>query len=762
VTQFLFMVLPLTAAAGQSSARLEVTVPDGFRVELIYAVPLDEQGSWVALTPDPTGRLITSDETGRLYRVTLAASSSTETETSKTSVELLDVPIGQVQGLVYAYDSLYVTVNNLNKTAGEDIAQENGLYRLQDTNGDDQFDKVTLIKRLAGSGTETAHGEHGPHGLQLGPDGLIYFVTGNGTKISREVSSTSPYRNWADDVLAHSGQVHVPGGWVARTNRDGTCWEVICGGLRNPYDIAFNLDGELFTCDADSEADKGKPWYRPTRVNHIVSAGEYGWRYDSGPWLPYGKWPDHYPDSVGSVVDIGHGSPAGITFGTGARFPAKYQRALFSTDWAAAKIYAVHTQPDGASYSATLEPFLTGKALAIADVVINHDGDMYFTVGGRKTQSALYRVRYIGNEPTGRVVPVDDKQASRARHLRRCLERFHRCEDDCAVEEAWPHLGSGDRAIRYAARVAIERQDWRLWQNFAIQEQNPTCSIQALLGLARVGSPQLRNEVFARLNQLPWEQLDELQFLDAVRAYSLAAIRMGGSRPQENRLAISRLLPLFASGSEAIRHELGQLLAYLGAPGMTRDELEIAGQTTDAHAETSLKDSAPARPIVRQWQLGELLPLLTQVARGRSYESGKSAYQAAQCAKCHGFGATGGTTGPDLTTVGDRFNSLYLLEALMVPSKVIADKYRNETIETEDGKVIAGHVIQEDGQRLRIRTDPFSEATIELSVERIENRIPSSTSAMPEGLVNVLTQEEVLDLIAYLRAGGDSDDEAFK
>ena len=89
MTQFLFMVLPLTAAAGQSSARLEVTVPDGFRVELIYAVPLDEQGSWVALTPDPTGRLITSDETGRLYRVTLAASSSTETETSKTSVELL-------------------------------------------------------------------------------------------------------------------------------------------------------------------------------------------------------------------------------------------------------------------------------------------------------------------------------------------------------------------------------------------------------------------------------------------------------------------------------------------------------------------------------------------------------------------------------------------------------------------------------------------------------------------------------------------------
>ena len=102
-------------AMGNPKAALQtvlesLTVPDGFRVELVYPVPPQEQGSWVALTPDPAGRLITSDEHGRLYRVTI------HSDSSKTTAVQLDVPVGQVQGLLYAYDSLYGVVNNLIKT----------------------------------------------------------------------------------------------------------------------------------------------------------------------------------------------------------------------------------------------------------------------------------------------------------------------------------------------------------------------------------------------------------------------------------------------------------------------------------------------------------------------------------------------------------------------------------------------------------------------------------------------------------------------
>ena len=92
-----------------------------------------------------------------------------------------------------------------------------------------------------------------------------------------------------DDSLA-------PQGWIARTDPDGKEWELIAAGMRNPFDIAFNRDGELFTYDADMEWDIGEPWYRPTRVNHVISGAEFGFRNGSG------KWPAYYIDSFGAVV----------------------------------------------------------------------------------------------------------------------------------------------------------------------------------------------------------------------------------------------------------------------------------------------------------------------------------------------------------------------------------------------------------------------------------------------------------------------------
>lgn len=825
-------------AMGNPKAALQtvlgsLTVPDGFRVELVYPVPPQEQGSWVALTPDPAGRLITSDEHGRLYRVTI------HSDSSKTTAVRLDVPVGQVQGLLYAYDSLYVVVNNLNKTAGQDIAQVSGLYRLQDTDGDDQFDRVTLLQQLDGTGTENAHGEHGPHAVALGPDGLLYFVTGNGIKVPAQIDPSSPYQNWADDLLIPSENTYVPGGWIARTDPTGTKLELLCGGLRNPYDIAFNLDGELFTSDADSEADMGTHWYRPARVNHIVSGGEYGWRCDAEPWVRYGKWPDHYPDSVGSVVDIGRGSPAGITFGTGARFPARYQRALYTCDWQTATIYAAHLQHDGASYRGTLEPFLTGRGLPLTDLVVHPDGAMYFTIGGRKTQSGLFRIRYVGNEPTTPVAPIDVPRASQARQLRRHLEGFHQRQDPRAIAEAWPRLASDDRAIRYAARVAVEGQDLTLWKDRALREERPVVAIQAMIALARVGGPELQEQVLGRLNRLPLDELSEAPLRELVRAYSLAFIRMGGRRDEVAGAQIARLASLFPADDSSLNRELCKLLVYLDAPVVVAGALElirlapsakeksfyidelsrltcdwsfperrmflsltgpnqiadnsgnertiglirgsrqaVIARLTDedqaalqeaiaGRAVANLNPPAEAEPAsprtaVKDWQLEEVLALMSGVEGGRSYRNGKAAYGAAMCSKCHQVAGEGGTTAPDLTALGNRFNLRYLLESLMVPSKVISDRYRNETIATEAGRVFTGRVVYDDGRLLRIRTDPTTHRSIEVAVDKIESRTLSDVSEMPGGLLNVLTKEEILDLTAYLRAGGNAKDAAFE
>ncbi len=284
-------------------------------------------------------------------------------------------------GLLYAFDSLYVMVNERGT---------HGLYRVRDTDGDDRYDEVKLLREIKGGG------EHGMHSIVLSPDGKsLYVVCGNSTELTKVDRSRVPL-NWGEDNLAtriptgFMDDSLAPQGWIARTDPDGKEWELIAAGMRNPFDIAFNRDGELFTYDADMEWDIGEPWYRPTRVNHVISGAEFGFRNGSG------KWPAYYIDSFGAVVDIGPGSPTGITFGYGAKFPEKYRDALFISDWSFGKLRAVHLRPEGASYTAEVEEFLSGQPLPVTDVVINpKDGAMYLAVGGRGAQSALYRVTYV-------------------------------------------------------------------------------------------------------------------------------------------------------------------------------------------------------------------------------------------------------------------------------------------------------------------------------------------------------------------------------
>src|SRR5438067_3982165 len=108
----------------------QLRVPPGFRAEVVYRVPR-EQGSWVSLTCDDKGRLIASDQSGKLYRVTLPL------DGKPAAVAALDVKLGSAQGLLYAFGSLYAVVSR---------GKESGLYRARSTKGDDRFDEVTLLR----------------------------------------------------------------------------------------------------------------------------------------------------------------------------------------------------------------------------------------------------------------------------------------------------------------------------------------------------------------------------------------------------------------------------------------------------------------------------------------------------------------------------------------------------------------------------------------------------------------------------------------
>ena len=498
-----FLVITALGSVGwsqESSTDVSrIRVPEGFQVEKLYSVPAKEQGSWVALTLDDKQRFIVSDQYGGLYRFPAPANGET---VNPDSVKRIDLDIGGAQGLLYAFDSLYCVLNT-----GQHGGR--GLYRLTDSDGDDQFDKKQLLRKFEEKG-----GEHGPHAVLLSPDGKsLHIVCGNQTSVTDLNHSRVP-QVWDEDVLLERPYgrgfmkgVPAPGGWIAKTDPDGKQWELIASGFRNEYDAAFNHHGELFTFDADMEWDMNTPWYRPTRINHVVSGAEFGWRNGGG------KWPDYYTDSVGSAVDIGPGSPTGVAFGYGTKFPQKYHDAFYVCDWSYGKLYAVHLEPQGGSYSGTFELFASAQPLPLTDLIVNsNDGAMYFTTGGRRVESGFYRITYVGDQPAGKLMPPELPAQAK---LRRQLESRHRPLKN-AVKFAWKRLGHADRAVRYAARVAIEHQDTSLWKPMFESATEADTIIQAGIALARVGQTDDVALVVKQLSSLDWKTLHSRQRMDWV------------------------------------------------------------------------------------------------------------------------------------------------------------------------------------------------------------------------------------------------------
>jgi putative heme-binding domain-containing protein len=536
------------------------TLP-GFQVERLFTVPKSQMGSWVSLTVDDKGRLIASDqERLGLYRITPPRIGSQE----ETRVERLNVKMTAAQGLLYAFGSLYVSANG---------GPGSGLYRLRSTKGDDQFDEVTKLASIRGGG------EHGPHGLRLSPDGKsIFIVCGNHTLPPEKLDHSRVPRNWGEDHLlprqwdanGHARGILAPGGWIARTDPDGKTWEIYSSGYRNVYDIAFNADGELFAYDADMEWDIGAPWYRPTRVCHATSGSEFGWRSGTG------KWPAYYVDSLPAIYDVGPGSPVGVEFGYGTKFPAKYQKALFCLDWTFGTIYAVHLEPDGASYKAIREEFLSRTPLPLTDATVGPDGALYFIVGGRGTQSELFRVTYIGNEPTDKVDYHDARNVG-PRELRHQLEKYHELAQDPqkAVEFIYPKLGHESRFIRYAARVALEHQPLGLWQERVLSERDPEKLVSGAVTLARQGNKQSQEKLLEALDRISFKDQPEFRQLELLRTYALVFVRMG--EPDKNtapRLA-AKFDAFYPANSDALNRELVQLLVYLKSPTVLSKTLAL-------------------------------------------------------------------------------------------------------------------------------------------------------------------------------------------
>jgi putative heme-binding domain-containing protein len=584
--------------APTATAADALKVLKGFKAELLYTVPKDIHGSWVNMCADPKGRLIVSDQYGPLYRITPPSLQSNGRDTvalgtglpstppkREIKVEQLDLPLGGAHGLLWAFDSLYVMVNESPEING--VKPPRGLHRVRSRDGGDTYEPPEFLHRVEGAG------EHGCHAILLGPDRKsLYIVCGNMTKMIDPLAASRVPRLWGEDHLlprmrdgnGFMAGVLGPGGCIYKVDPDGKNWELVSTGYRNPFDAAFNRFGDLFTYDADMEWDMNTPWYRPTRVCLVASGSEFGWRNGAG------KWPAYYPDSLPAIYNVGPGSPTGMAFGYGAHFPAKYQEALFMCDWSYGKLYALHLTPEGSAYKAEAEKFLSGSPLPLTDVVVNpKDGALYFTIGGRKTQSGLYRVTYTGKESTA---PSPGGPAPGPLHaLRKLLEAFHGKQDPKAVDAIWPYLGHPDRYIRYAARVAVEHQDPKEWRERALKETDPARALSALLALVRataqdpfhhprkppdkVPGAELQRPILEALARLDWNKLSESQRLDLLRIYAILFNRTGKPDQMARQELIARLDAHYPAQGRELNADLCQTLVYLEAPAVVEKTMDL-------------------------------------------------------------------------------------------------------------------------------------------------------------------------------------------
>ncbi|MGI8603358.1 MAG: c-type cytochrome [Verrucomicrobiales bacterium] len=831
----------------------DITVPPGFKVELLRSAQPGE-GSWICLAIDARGRLYISPQEDNcpILRITLDDGGQV------AKVDPLPLPVFSAMGMVWAFNSLYVS----------GVGPEGqGIYRLFDDNGDGDLDRLTLFKKVPGGG-----GEHGAHGIVLGRDNHLYIAMGNATPPVEGIATESPCQHFAEDdllprikdpVATFFDQLKSPYGHILRTDENGTRWELWCVGLRNAYDIDFNAEGELFTYDSDAEWDVGLPWYRPSRILHLVPGGEYGFREGSA------KMPDYYPDTLPAVCNIGLGSPTGVKFGTNSNWPGKWHRAFYAMDWTYGRILAVHLQPQGSSHHGKPEEFVKGKGMPVTDLEFAPDGPMYFTVGGRGTQGGLYRVSWqgpaeIADDPPPIVcfTPADFRRAA-------FKKRSFKAEDlPLRFIPALDGFHTSDSFLPFTVRTNLERfsSQWKLSDMVALLhgELNGVfaeLSPLVLLTAARIGEriPNLLAESLRQTNpgrvtrQSHYSHPEELTALRLrmYRALEVSLARQG--KPMDAQDLAKHLTPVYPARDFRLNRELSQLLVFLQWPGVVEPTLKLMEQAhrrwaaegkklpdplklgpqeesiwfarvlcevpgthfapgqrdryfawfvqarefkgannflkfleairdralakLDAVERAKVEQSfpvgsgrsqsgtpaAPARTLVKNWTLAELEPHFGAAKADRNFDRGREIYSSMLCAKCHQCGTDGaGSVGPDLTGLGGRFSARDIIEAILDPSKAVPDQYASFVFTMNDGSSLRGQIAEETADAFLIYADPFGTTKATVKKSNLAQREVSKLSLMPAGLLNNLKLEEILDLLAFVAAGGDQGAPAFK
>ncbi len=222
-----------------------------------------------------------------------------------------------------------------------------------------------------------------------------------------------------------------------------------------------------------------------------------------------------------------------------------------------------------------------------------------------------------------------------------------------------------------------------------------------------------------------------------------AVVRDGTSGEQQASLAA--LAALNEPGvDEWLGRALDRLAAGQVAPEIQLDLLEAAGQRSAPSLKEKLAKLAASAPAD-----DPLAPYRMVLAGGNAEEGRKIFLEKAEasCLRCHKVGGEGGEVGPDLTGIGAKQTREYLLEAIVLPNKQIAQGFESLLVGKKDGSAYAG-IIKSENDRELVLNSP-EDGLVTIAKSEIANR-EKGLSAMPESLVTMLSRREIRDLIEYL------------
>ncbi len=516
----------------------------GFVVERV--VDEIDSGSIIAMAFNEFGHIVASKENGPLLLI-YETGNEKKVQRIRTYCDL----VKNVQGVLPLNGDVYVT--------GEG-PEGSGLYRLIDSDRDGLLESAEKVFAVKGT-----PGEHGAHQIALGPDGMLYVVMGNHVQIDAPINPTSPYRFTyegdlvrprREDPSGHAAGMKAPGGTVVRVDLRSKSIDIVAGGLRNAYDMAFHPTQGLYLQDSDMEADIGTTWHRTTNLFKVTEGGEYGWR--SG----WASWPDYYIDRLPALAETGRGSPTGAVFYDHYQFPADCHEQLFVGDWAQGRIVQINVVPN---QDGTLKPakeFVSGTPMNVTDLEVGPDGSLYFSTGGRGTGGGIYRVRWTGTPMLSEnQLGTGISKAIRQPQLNSAWGRQSVAMQKRELGDQWNDLIAGvafspDNPSRYRLR-ALD----------LMQLVGPIPSVSLLIDLSRTPNEALRAKVAEQLAFHSEEPL-AIERLKALLRDSSQVVQKRAAEAlirTDSAVEVTDLMPLLKSPDRELQYLARRLLLRMPA-----------------------------------------------------------------------------------------------------------------------------------------------------------------------------------------------------